>query len=64
MSDSKDNIRSMLQNFINDNHAQAEMDSHTAIVDKMRELSGTSSPGRDIEIEDTDSDIEDTDPDE
>jgi hypothetical protein len=39
MADSKEQLKSMLQNFIKDNNTEAEMDFHNFLSDKMKAVS-------------------------
>lgn len=40
MTDARDAIRSMVNNLINDNTAQADMDAHSVFVSKMKDAAG------------------------
>lgn len=48
----KSKILDMINNLINDKPEQAEMDSHSVIVDKMRELQSNASEQQNNSIDD------------
>lgn len=45
---SNETLKSMLNNLINDNHAQADMDLHNYLTDKMKQVAGTAPVQQDI----------------
>lgn len=50
-------LKSMLNNLINDNHAQADMDLHNYLTDKMKQVAGTAPAQEHIVDDDINDDI-------
>jgi hypothetical protein len=62
MTDTKDAIRSVIQNLIKDNSDAAQVDLHPVITSKMQELVGTKKAApveQDDEFDDENSDTDD-----
>ena len=56
--DNREQLKSMLNNLINDKHEEAGLDLHSYLTGKMREVSGIAQPqvsGEDTDTDDFDS---------
>lgn len=60
MSDPREQLKTMLQDLINDRHEQAEVTIHNYIVAKTQQLAGFSQPAQ-AEIDDVSGQISDDD---
>lgn len=52
--DNRENLRSMLNNLINDKQEEASLDLHNYLTAKMRDVAGISTASTSTDIDDTD----------
>ena len=57
--ENKERLKSMLQNFIADNHEAAQLDFHEYMSDKMQQVSGFKEPNNNIDDKSIDDDADD-----